>query len=148
MNFLPIGLYRRLGVGLFFMHGVAMHSETRELFVVVDSVNKVEALPLSSFARQENGRPVFEFEKEGERNFPESSILPVGNYKHFKSGNDERRLYKVYGIVTSSHENREVLVLYRPLYGSQMLMLRPLSMFAEIVKKPEYQYEGPRFYRV
>ncbi len=53
-------------------------------------------------------------------------IIP-GKYRHYK-GND----YQVYGV-THHSETREVLVLYRALYGERGLWVRPLSMFAETV---------------
>ncbi len=47
-------------------------------------------------------------------------------------------------------ETEEQMVLYRPLYEGAIaeLFVRPLSMFAGVVDKPEIPYSGPRFVRV
>lgn len=54
------------------------------------------------------------------------NIIP-GKYRHYK-GND----YQVYGVAKHS-ETQEPLVLYRALYGSFDLWVRPLDMFKESV---------------
>lgn len=51
-----------------------------------------------------------------------------GIYKHYK-GN----LYRVMDVATHS-ETREMLVVYRPLYGERALWVRPLDMFLETVE--------------
>lgn len=61
-----------------------------------------------------------------DENIINSKILP-GNYRHFK-GNE----YEVIGIARHS-ETEEELVVYKALYGSQGLWIRPLSMWNEIV---------------
>ncbi len=53
-------------------------------------------------------------------------IMP-GKYRHYK-GND----YQVYGVARHS-ETQEPMVLYRALYGSFDLWVRPLGMFKESV---------------
>jgi len=50
-----------------------------------------------------------------------------GVYRHYKGG-----LYRVLGLVRHS-ETREVMVLYRALYGTHGLWVRPRAMFLEAV---------------
>lgn len=54
-------------------------------------------------------------------------MLKIGKYRHYK-GND----YDVIGVAKHSEDESE-LVVYRPLYGSRGLWVRPLSMFTEMV---------------
>lgn len=51
----------------------------------------------------------------------------LGVYRHFKGG-----LYEVIGIAKDS-ETQEPLVVYRALYGSGDLWVRPVGMFQERV---------------
>ena len=60
-----------------------------------------------------------------------------GKYRHFK-GNE----YELLDIATHS-ETLEEMVIYRALYGAQGLWVRPLSMWNEIIDRPDYH--GPRF---
>ena len=63
--------------------------------------------------------------------------IKPGRYRHFK-GNE----YQVIGMARHS-ETEEEMVVYRALYGSYGLWVRPAAMFAETVS-----YEGgqvPRF---
>ncbi len=64
-----------------------------------------------------------------------------GRYRHFKG-----RDYEVIGLARHS-ETREVLVVYRPLYGEGGLWVRPLAMFSEEVdhegtRQPHFAYVG------
>lgn len=61
------------------------------------------------------------------------TTLPRGIYRHYK-GN----LYEVLDLARHS-ETEEILVVYRALYGSYGLWVRPLAMFTEQVG------EQPRF---
>lgn len=54
--------------------------------------------------------------------------IPPGRYRHFKG-----RDYEVIGVAQHS-ESEEMLVVYRPLYGSFRLMVRPQAMFLELVE--------------
>ncbi|HAJ38659.1 MAG TPA: hypothetical protein DCL15_23580 [Chloroflexi bacterium] len=68
--------------------------------------------------------------------------LPPGRYRHFKG-----REYEVIGVAVHS-ESEEALVVYRPLYGSYQLMVRPAAMFLEVVTRdgvhtPRFTYLGP-----
>ena len=54
--------------------------------------------------------------------------LQVGKYRHYKGNN-----YQVIGVAKHS-ETEEELVVYRPLYGTVDLWVRPLSMFTETVE--------------
>lgn len=56
-----------------------------------------------------------------------SNSLATGRYRHYKGGE-----YRVYGVARHS-ETEEALVVYRPLYGTAELWVRPLSMFVENV---------------
>ena len=56
------------------------------------------------------------------------SVRP-GKYRHFKGGE-----YEVQGVATHS-ESGEQLVVYRSLYGSRGLWVRPLDMFLETVEQ-------------
>jgi hypothetical protein len=42
-------------------------------------------------------------------------------------------------------ETEEKLVVYRSLYGTYRLNVRPLAMFLEHVDSKEFSYRGPRF---
>ena len=67
------------------------------------------------------------------------TVARQGLYRHYKG-----KLYLVHGVAVHS-ETGEHLVVYRPLYGSFQLMVRPETMFIEEVDAPEYDYKGPRF---
>lgn len=54
--------------------------------------------------------------------------LPPGRYRHYKGGE-----YEVLGVVRHS-ETLETMVLYRPLYNTSGLWVRPLAMFLETVE--------------
>lgn len=62
-----------------------------------------------------------------------------GIYKHYKGG-----LYEVFGIAIHS-ETEEELVVYRSMYGTYRLNVRPRTMFLERVVSPEFKHDGPRF---
>ena len=62
-----------------------------------------------------------------------------GIYKHFKGG-----LYEVFGVAVHS-ETEEELVVYRSLYGTYRLNVRPVKMFLDDVDSPTFKYKGPRF---
>ena len=62
-----------------------------------------------------------------------------GIYKHYKGG-----LYEVHGIAVHS-ETEEELVVYRSLYGTYRLNVRPLALFIDEVDRPDFTYKGPRF---
>lgn len=69
-------------------------------------------------------------------------MLPIvpGRYRHYKGGE-----YEVLGIARHS-ETEEDYVVYRALYGTKGLWVRPAAMFAESVV-----IEGrarPRFERI
>ena len=49
--------------------------------------------------------------------------IEPGRYRHYKGGE-----YEVLGVVRHS-ESLEALVLYRPLYGTSDLWVRPHAMF-------------------
>lgn len=68
-----------------------------------------------------------------------SNTLPIvpGRYRHFK-GN----FYEVLGEAIHS-ETQEILVVYRALYGDQLLFVRPKVMFLEQVEVGGQQV--PRF---
>jgi hypothetical protein len=74
--------------------------------------------------------------KQGEKyyHFKHNTILDSLNY-----------CYEIIGIAKHT-ETREQIVVYKPLYPCDVeLFVRPLEMFLEIVDKPEYNYNGPRF---
>ena len=50
---------------------------------------------------------------------------PLGRYRHYKGGE-----YEVIGVARHS-ETQEPLVVYRPLYNSSGLWVRPHAMFFE-----------------
>jgi len=54
--------------------------------------------------------------------------IKAGRYRHYK-GNE----YEVIDTVRHS-ENEDWLVLYRPLYGTKKLWVRPYDMFVENVE--------------
>ena len=60
-----------------------------------------------------------------------------GRYRHYKGGE-----YEVLGVVRHS-ESLEPLVLYRPLYNTSGMWVRPHAMFLETVEV--YGAEVPRF---
>ncbi len=59
------------------------------------------------------------------------ALIPVvverGRYRHYK-GNE----YEVIGMAQHS-ETREMMVVYRPLYGEGAMWVRPAAMFVEDV---------------
>ena len=73
---------------------------------------------------------------------PRPSDLPLGSYRHYK-GN----LYEVLGVARHS-ETDEEFVVYRALYGTGGLWIRPKAMFLEMVEKdgkriPRFAYVEP-----
>ena len=58
---------------------------------------------------------------------PPLTDIPMGRYRHYKGGE-----YQVLGSARHS-ETLEPLVLYRALYGSQGLWVRPARMWSETV---------------
>jgi len=68
-----------------------------------------------------------------------NDMLKIGRYRHYK-GNE----YEVVDIAKHS-ETLEELVVYRALYGSHDVWVRPLKMFIEEVeiggkKVPRFEY--------
>jgi hypothetical protein len=59
---------------------------------------------------------------------PPLPTVAVGRYRHYKGGE-----YEVLGVVRHS-ETLEPLVLYRPLYNTSGLWVRPFAMFLETVQ--------------
>lgn len=75
-------------------------------------------------------------------NMNTNATLPLGRYRHFKGME-----YEVLGSATHS-ESREHLVVYRALYGSFGLFVRPQAMFLEQVTRggitqPRFSFIGP-----
>ncbi|MEV7036810.1 DUF1653 domain-containing protein [Amycolatopsis sp. NPDC051061] len=66
--------------------------------------------------------------------------MEPGRYAHYKGGE-----YEVLGVARHS-ETEEKLVVYRALYGSRGLWVRPEAMFAETVETADGPV--PRFRRV
>ena len=60
-----------------------------------------------------------------------------GKYRHFKGME-----YEVIGVAKHS-ETSEPMVVYRALYGSGELWVRPAAMWSEVVDR--CNYHGPRF---
>ena len=54
--------------------------------------------------------------------------IPLGHYRHYKGGN-----YEVLGVARHS-ETLEPLVLYRPLYNTTGMWVRPFAMFLEVAE--------------
>lgn len=71
---------------------------------------------------------------------PELPTLPLGRYRHYK-GNE----YEVLGVARHS-ETLEPMVIYRPLYNTTGLWVRPFDMFLEIIEHAGQQQ--PRFARI
>ncbi len=63
-----------------------------------------------------------------------------GRYRHYKGGE-----YEVIGVARHS-ETDELLVVYRPLYNTTGLWVRPLAMFRETVTNNGTTV--PRFERI
>lgn len=63
-----------------------------------------------------------------------------GKYRHFKGGE-----YRVLDMAKHS-ETQEDMVVYRALYGTGGLWVRPASMWDEHVERDGYS--GPRFVRI
>jgi hypothetical protein len=59
---------------------------------------------------------------------PSLPDIPLGRYRHYKGGE-----YEVLGVVRHS-ETLEPLVLYRPLYNTSGMWVRPFAMFLETVQ--------------
>ena len=60
-----------------------------------------------------------------------------GIYRHYKG-----KRYELMDVATHS-ETLEEMVIYRALYGEKGLWVRPVSMWNEIIDRPDYH--GPRF---
>ncbi|MDD0811907.1 DUF1653 domain-containing protein [Curvibacter sp. RS43] len=56
-----------------------------------------------------------------------SPCVPPGHYRHYKGG-----VYEVIDTVRHS-ETLEPMTLYRALYGSRGLWVRPAAMFLEVI---------------
>ena len=63
--------------------------------------------------------------------------LKPGKYRHFKGGE-----YELIGMAKHS-ETLEPMVVYRALYGTGGIWVRPASMWSEHIQKEGYT--GPRF---
>ena len=66
--------------------------------------------------------------------------LKPGKYRHFKGGE-----YELLGVARHS-ETLEEMVVYRALYSSGGLWVRPAAMWQEKVSREGYT--GPRFIRI
>ena len=66
-------------------------------------------------------------------------IEPGKKYKHFKG-----RDYEVLAIATHS-ETSEKYVVYKALYGSEEIYVRPYKMFASEVDKKKYPDDSQRY---
>lgn len=69
-----------------------------------------------------------------------TNVVEPGRYRHYK-GNE----YEVIGMARHS-ETREMMVVYRPLYGGNGLWVRPAVMFTEDVLVDGKSQ--PRFVRI
>lgn len=74
------------------------------------------------------------------------------HYKHDPSGPENTMAYEMMGVGWHT-ETGEFTVQYRPLYeeawaytAGKLTYVRPLTMFMDIVEKPEYH--GPRFIQI
>ena len=69
--------------------------------------------------------------------------IPLGKYRHFK-GN----LYELIAVARDSEDPDNFLAVYRALYGSGEVWVRPLGMFTESVtliggeSTPRFDYVG------
>ena len=67
----------------------------------------------------------------------------LGRYRHYKGGE-----YEVLGVARHS-ETLEALVLYRPLYNTSGMWVRPYAMFFEEIdvagrRQPRFAFIGDR----
>ena len=65
----------------------------------------------------------------------------TGKYEHYK-----KKMYDALGVALHS-ETLEELVVYKALYGEELLWVRPLELFLEEVevdgkKRPRFEYKG------
>ena len=72
-----------------------------------------------------------------EDDLPALPSIQLGRYRHYKG-----HAYEVLGVVRHS-ESLEPLVLYRPLYNTSGMWVRPYAMFLETVEVGGQQV--PRF---
>ena len=63
-----------------------------------------------------------------------SETIKPGRYRHFKG-----KEYEVLYIATHS-ETREVMVVYRALYGERGVWVRPASMWNEVIERDGKTY--------
>jgi hypothetical protein len=135
---------------------MVIHSETGEVYAVLKKQNDQEediyyVEPLNVFGNpDENSKgPRYSLLKECispvSLRFESHDGIDAGVYEHYKSKAYGGREYEVYGSVESEFGD---FVLYRPCYGTRPMMTRPLSMFVEDVGVPDYDYKGPRFFKV
>lgn len=68
---------------------------------------------------------LFKLTTHAMNDLPPLPCLAPGRYRHYKGGE-----YEVIGVARHS-ETREALVVYRPLYNSSGLWVRPYAMFVE-----------------
>jgi len=140
----PLGVYASDN-GRVRLIGLALHSETSEVYAVIERGKDFYVEPLSYFGDPNvNGKPRYEFKCFDVPKLKAAPGIEPGTYKHFKRTGVDDPVYQVYGTV--KYEG-DVFVLYRPCYGQRPLMIRPFSMFHEHVDKPEFNYSGPRFFK-
>ena len=163
-NLYTIGVYQKFDGELVQLNSMALHSETNEIYAVLsdapdNSQNESEYVEPSKFyAEKLSLFGVPDFEEKGPRyslvqeivsavsvRFLSGNSIEAGVYGHYKSEAHGGREYDVFGTVTSDEGD---FVIYRPCYGTRPVMIRPLDMFTEEVDEPDYNYKGPRFYKL
>ncbi|MFW6311442.1 MAG: DUF1653 domain-containing protein [Nanoarchaeota archaeon] len=68
--------------------------------------------------------------------------IKKGKYRHFKG-----KIYEVIGTAIHTETNKE-LVIYKESgkeKNPEKIWARPVEMFLETIKRPEYNYKGQRF---
>lgn len=108
------------------LEGVAIHSETLEEYIIYEETLNPRITRIMLLKNFRQRKPL----KKGEKNHlsDKAAKIKIGAYKHFK-GN----YYEVLCIALNEETpSQKEHVIYRALYGDQIIWARPLDNFLEL----------------